>query len=144
VDVIQVYKIVDHTADIGVSVTSKNLKGLFVSAAKGMLEVALGGKTRKARKKTANITVNLSAVDPEQLLVKWLSEVLYLLTVKNQVAIKFEISDISGKSISAELLAVYLSPEDDRLSREIKAVTYHNLAIKKSGGHFKATVIFDI
>ena len=32
------YKLIDHTADIGIRATDKNMEGLFISAAHGMLD----------------------------------------------------------------------------------------------------------
>jgi SHS2 domain-containing protein len=134
------YKIIDHTADIGLEITGADLAGLFLSAAEGLVAVAV---ETNGRARLSFVDIRLSADDSEQLLVRWLRE-LVLMLEKGKVPSKFIIKDISPQNVSARVGFAPYSEEGHKFLHEIKAVTYHDLKITKSGGQLRATVIFDI
>lgn len=140
------FEIINHTADIGIRVFGKTLEDLFVNAAFAMSELIVknpptppfvkGGK--------GGFVVKITAVDKEQLLVKWLSEILYLIDAKNLMPVGFKISEVSDTYLAAAVAVEPFDPAKHKIKRQIKAVTYHGLAIKKAGGQFEVSVIFDI
>ncbi len=135
-------EIIDHTADIGIHVWGKTVQELFINAAEGTMDLVLSYARTLVRLEKHK--VQIEAVDKEQLLVKWLQEILYLFEIKKEMPINFEISDLSDTSLSAEIGTVPFDPQKCEIKYQIKAVTYHQIAIKKVSGRFEATVIFDI
>ncbi len=136
-------RLVDHTADIGIAVSGKTLKQLYLNAARGMVRASLSSRLahpRRARSKN----IMLKAVDREQLLVKWLQEILFLVNAKRLVPTGFKILSLTERMLKAQVSYVPFDPERHHVRREFKAATYHGLFIKKSGGQFRTTVIFDI
>jgi len=137
------FRLVDHAADIGISVSGKSLKSLFLNAAKGLVHVVFQcSKVPTFQPK--NIEVAVSAIDGDQLLVKWLQEILFLINAKRFIPMGFKILSLTKRMLKAHVSYVPFDPETHEIRRELKAVTYHGLSIKKSGGQFRATVIFDI
>lgn len=163
------YEIIDHTADIGIRIRGKTLQELFINAAEGVVNLIAGvaspstslppqqrrraGRTcfrmrRLARPKgryskvATPCPVNLNAVDREQLLVKWLQEILYLFEVKKAIPAGFKILKLSEKTLAAEVVFVPFDPK--KLKYQIKAVTYHKLSVREAPDGWTAEIIFDI
>lgn len=138
------FRIIEHTADIGIEVRGRTLARLFENAARGMFSLlADPGKVRPDRK----LRVSAEGNDRENLLVNWLNELLYLQSVKKMIFSGFEIKSMSrerGYRLSAEIRGRKLAPEDKPLEFELKAATYHGLKIRSSARGYAARIIFDI
>ncbi|OGR83686.1 MAG: hypothetical protein A2636_03785 [Elusimicrobia bacterium RIFCSPHIGHO2_01_FULL_64_10] len=134
------FEIIPHTADIGLRVRGKTLAALFENAARGMTSL-LAEMKGTGREKSAN--VRLSSDGPESLLVDWLGEILYKFTVKRAAYSRFKVTALSPRALSARLSGGRAGP-GLRALREIKAVTYHGLKIKKMKEGYAADIIFDV
>lgn len=137
-------KVVNHTADIGIRVRAETLEKLFVNAAEGMMNLVLRCLSAYVPKSRKTIEISVKAVDAEQLLVKWLQEILYLFETKRLVPVRFKILNLSDTALSAEVGVEPSNPKVHKIRHQIKAVTYHQLAIKKVDGRYGVTVIFDV
>lgn len=140
------YKLIEHTADIGMRVQGETQDELFINAARAMMDIMIGCDLDDAgRGVTTAHTIEVGGADRGELMVKWLQEILYLLETKRQVAHSCHIKSMTQKKLVAE---VDLKPFDFRthdIRREIKGVTYHKLRVEQlSNGKFEAEVIFDI
>ncbi len=83
--------------------------------------------------------LHLFSLDRETILVTFLNELLFFLEESRVAFDKFEIST-NESGIDALL-------EGDQVlsqSKEIKAVTYHNLQINESSGILETTIVFDV
>jgi len=82
----------------------------------------------------------------EGLLFAWLNELLYIGETRLVILNKFQIKQLSDFQIKAEVGGMKINPPSVKIKREIKAVTYHHLEIKKNeeSGLWRAQVIFDI
>ena len=70
-----IYEPLSHTGDLGLLVYGRDLPTLFVHAAWAMFDVLSDASTIRPLQ---TLTVDVSATDLEDLLVRWLSELLYL------------------------------------------------------------------
>lgn len=131
------YEVLDHTADIGIRAYGGTLPEIFSSAAAGMFSLI----TESEVSGTGELAIELEADDVEQLLVDWLSELLFAFDSKGLLFSGFEV-DIEGRALHARVRGESYDPERHRLEREIKAVTYHMLEVNLEKGY--AQVIFDI
>ena len=138
------FEILEHTADIGIAAYGKNKREIFINAAKGMFEIISGGN--KILKESFYDKIKLEADNLEGLLFVWLNELLYISETKLVILNKFEIKDLSNNKIEAEVEGMKINPPSVKIEKEIKAVTYHRLEIKKDeeSGLWRAQVIFDI
>ncbi|MBC7081687.1 MAG: archease [Thermoplasmatales archaeon] len=135
-----VYKIIDHTADIGIEAYGKTLEEAFENTAKGMFSIITNGEKIEG-KIEKKIEINREG-DDEMLLVDWLSELIYLHDVEKLVFGDFKVK------INDKLEAIAYGEKYDRSKHgygiEIKAVTYHMLEIKRNKKGFVIRVLFDI
>jgi SHS2 domain-containing protein len=130
------YREVEHTADWELEVWAMDLPGLLEQAARGMSYLSgirLHIEPRLAR------TLTLKADDSETLLVKFLSELLYITEQEHVGFDKFRIS-VDGFDLQAELEGAQLASID----KEIKAVTYHRLAVRQTDGKLRVNIVFDV
>lgn len=132
------YQEIEHTADHALKVYGKNLKELFISAAEGMRSLMIADISSASGEITK--AVKLKAIDTESLLVEWLSELAYWAEAEMLVFSTFNIHTISANDIDASVVGE-IAPA---LDRQIKAVTYHNLKIKKTNHGLEATIVFDV
>lgn len=141
------YKIVEHTADVALAVSAKDLASLFRDAAAGFGEVVFEDSTihdAEARE------IELSAIYLEELLILWLSELNYLLTVHKwvfrttrDIEIK-QIDRAEAWQLKARIGGEQLNHQRHYIYSDIKAVTYHQMKIEESGGRLFTKVVFDI
>jgi len=133
------YEILEHTADIGIRAFGKDLPELYANAAFGMFEIIFG---RRATNSKERVTVEVAGVDAENLMVRWLSELLNL-SREGWVFGGFKIMDINEKKLRAECRGQkrHLASKP---KTEIKLVTYHGLKVEKDEEEYKAEIIFDV
>lgn len=138
------FEIIDHTADIGIVAYGKTKREVFINAAKGMFEI-IAGENRDLKENFYD-KIKLEAKSLEDLLIAWLNELLYISEVKLVILNKFKIKELSDCQIKAEVGGTKINHLSIRIKREVKAVTYHRLEIKKDeeSGLWRAQVIFDI
>ena len=138
------FEIINHTADIGLIAYGKNKEQVFINAAKGMFEIIAGGN--KTLKENFYDKIKLEADNLEGLLFAWLNELLYIGETRLVILNKFQIKELSDFQIKAEVEGMKINPPSVKIEKEIKAVTYHRLEIKKDeeSGLWSARVIFDI
>jgi len=130
------YREVAHTADWELEVWAADLPGLLQQAALGMYALA-GVRLQPGPRRTCSLT--LQGLDDEDLLVKFLSELLYL---GNQQGLAFDTFNLymDSGSLNARLGGAPIASQD----KEIKAVTYHQLAIRRGPHGLAANVVFDV
>ncbi len=137
-----------HTADIKLRVFGSTLKELFRNALVGMFQT-IEPRVQGCEEKNGRITcdqlpdqnsIEVSASAQDLLLVDFLSEALYLSDVHNQVYLDAQIHELSETFVRATVFGVPVQG----FGIEIKAVTYHELEIKKVDGLWQAIIVFDI
>ena len=130
------YLEIEHTADWELEVWAPNLPELLYQAAVGMY--ALSNVQLEASPSTAK-TTTISAPDPEELLVSFLSELLFLLEDEGLACDDMDLS-IEDDSLTANIACKPLASQ----GKEIKAVTYHNLSIVKTAAGYRTRIVFDV
>jgi len=135
------YQIIDHTADLGIIVRGADAKDLFISAGYAMTDLMVKGDISE---KGAKRKVLVEGEDFPDLMVRWLSEILYLFDGEHILVSAIEISSISPIRLQSTLTVVPLKRGHHEILREIKAVTYHQISVDKTKDGWEAKVIFDI
>ena len=136
------YELIDHTADVGVKAYGKSLPEAFENAAKGMFDIITDSSEIES---IGQFDIKLEAPNVEQLLVDWLSELLYLHSAENLVFGFFKIMEFNEKksSLQGRVFGEKLNISKHKIGSEIKAVTYHMLEVKNKKP-FHVQVLFDI
>ncbi|MCL4218159.1 MAG: archease [Candidatus Hydrogenedentes bacterium] len=133
------YEFLPHEADVRVRCTGETFAELLKALADGMYAVAL----EEMKEKTPQTReIEVTADSPEELLVRWLQELNYLLDVHKFVAVEIEADCPNERSVKAQLRG-YLCRAEDRAT-EIKAATYHGMTVEKTKAGYAAEVVFDL
>ncbi len=132
------FEVVEHTADWSIRVRGQSLARLFQHAAEGM-SMLIAGDLQTLPKDIVR-DVQLSAVDVESLLVDWLSELAYWAEMEQIVFHSFDMPEVR----QTYLKAVIKGGRAEILHKHIKAVTYHELEVKRTDVGFEATIVFDV
>lgn len=133
------YDLIEHTADVGIKAYGKTLSEAFANAAKGMFDIITDNSEIE---NIGEYDIELQADNLEQLLVDWLSELLFLNSANNLVFGFFKV-ELDENKLSAKVFGEKFNISKHKAGAEIKAVTYHMLEVKNKKP-YHAQVIFDI
>lgn len=133
------YQVLEHTADVRLFVEGRTLEELFREALRGMMEIL------KPEKKKGGLgslrKIEIEAGSPTALLVDFLNETLWLAHTHREAFTRAEFGAISESRLEATLLG---SPVNS-FGEDIKAVTYHEAAIRENqAGNLETILVFDI
>ena len=132
---------VEHTADVGIRARGTSLSDLFEQAARGMIGLMLDPQRVRPASTRA---ISARAEQPDELLVAWLSEILFAFDGLGFAPASASVKLLGPHDVSGELSGEDFDPKRHRPRHGIKAVTYHDLAIKKVGDLYEVTIIFDV
>jgi SHS2 domain-containing protein len=137
------WEILEHPADIGLRARGPTLAGLFENAAAGMMEIAASPAGIGEREQKPMVA---EAPDREALLVAFLEEILWLVDGQGWLPARVAVP-LCGISETAVAATAFGEPRDTsrhQMRLIIKAVTYHQLAVRQTAQGWEAEVYFDI
>jgi SHS2 domain-containing protein len=143
------FRELDHTADLRIEIVGKDEPELFRNAVDS-LYVLLGLPVASDRSELQEADeLRILGQDPEESLVQLLGELLYRVTVDRQQLTLDSLSlrrGVEGEG-SCEVLVTgrWRTLLDEELTdkREIKAVTYHNVEIRRTRNGLSAKLVMD-
>ncbi len=137
------YRILPHTADGKFQAYGKTLEEAFGNAALALASLMWDWSTVEPK---IRHFVHVTGADREQILVKYLGEVIYLFETRRFLLGKVDGLRIrpqfAGFSLEAVLAGETLSPSHE-ITGDVKAVTYHELKIEERDG-FTVQVVVDM
>jgi SHS2 domain-containing protein len=130
------YRELPHTADWELEIWAPDIGALLEQAARGMYHLCQAKLYSHPR---LTHRIELIIIEPEILLIDFLTELIFLTESEglafDEFNLKFEgdrfIADVTGAKLES-------------LSKEIKAVTYHNIKIRETRSELKANIVFDV
>jgi SHS2 domain-containing protein len=134
------YEVLSHTADTGVLVRGATVTELFENAAFALFDLMFGIADREGAER---VEVEVAATTIEQLLVDWLSDLLFEAETRDLAFCRFEIEKIGDGRVKGRASGIP-SAELELVGPPIKAVTYHGLAIEELPDGLSARVVFDV
>ncbi|MFH1940947.1 MAG: archease [bacterium] len=142
------FEIVEHTADVGIRVWGDDLKEVFEAAAKGMVSIVVDSGSVKARVKKE---IRAEAESTEELLIKWLREILFSMEQEGIIYSRIEVKEANFYRREGNSYFVLGSLGGERLNMtrhgictEIKAVTRHGFFLKRRKRGWEAQILFDV
>ena len=136
-----VYQPIDHTGDLGMRVFGADLYELFAHAAWGLFDLMTDAERIQPRR-SRGLTVE--ATDLEDLMVRWLGELLYAYDADRFLTASAAFHDLGPTRLRATLHGELFDAARHPIDTEIKAVTYHQIAVERLDTGWQARVIFDI
>ncbi len=141
------YKMIDHTADVALEVYGNTLIELFINAALGLYEIMFR-QPPETLAGNETVTFTVQGMSKEELLVSFLGELIYNVTVRHLFLYPFEKIDIaqSGREFILKCTAKSGVLNETILStiQEVKSVTYHQLKIIKEKSRYRVKIVLDI
>ncbi len=134
------YELRAHTADVAVHATGDTMGDVFAAVADGMASAMSDGWPDAGER----FQVRVSAESREGLLFDFLDELIYQRDVRNVLPVDHEatVSDGNGGWIvEGRARGVPLAEID---AREIKAVTYSEMELRRRADGWEAYVVFDV
>jgi len=158
------YRLIDHTADIGIEVFGDDLPQLFSNAGYALFDIIADLSLVKEK---ASINVSVNGRNLEELMVNWLGELLYIFETKHFIVKYFNIIHVetsySTSSLLGDVSTDTKSLEMEKVGRlfaeikgenydsgvhvintTIKAVTYHQLQVFRDNNGWHLRVILDV
>jgi SHS2 domain-containing protein len=138
------FEYIEHTADLRFKSYGRTLGECFSNASKAMFNAIVNPSTVKAKETK---TLRLSSQTIEMILHDFLSETLFFFEDEGMLFSDFKVEvTLKGKAyeLSGTLFGEKYDPKKHVILTEIKAVTYHEMKIKKEKGIWSAEVLCDI
>jgi SHS2 domain-containing protein len=126
-----------HTADWALDVWAPDLIELLRAAAQGMY--ALIGARPEPNPDRKDYKIEFAVRDEETLLVSFLSELIYFTGRDNVAFDEFDLT-LDGAKLLANVSGLPIESQ----AKEIKAVTFHNLSIRRTERGLETTIVFDV
>jgi len=135
------FEIIEHTADVGIAAYGDDIEEAFANAAYGLFSLitdidSVGEDVRH--------DVEVTADNREELLVAWLSELIYLFEVEGVLFSRFDIAGLGEKKLKASCYGERIDPRRHDIKTGIKAATYHMLRVEQGEDGCRVQVLFDI
>jgi SHS2 domain-containing protein len=135
------FEVLDHTADIGLIVYGEDLKSLFENAGKAFFHLITDLK--KVRLRTEK-RIEIRKESLERLMVDWLTELLYLHEVENLLFKEFKVESVGEEGLKARVKGEAFQEGVHVIKTGVKAVTYHQIEVRKRKEGWRAQIIFDL
>lgn len=130
------YRNLQHSADLKLEIYGKNEEELFENSMIAMFkESGVRGNEEKIKRE-----IGAEALDINSLLVAFLSEILYLSEINDEVYWKIKFNQFNERKINGELIGEKIQERGTL----IKGVTFHDLSVEKKNNRWSAVILFDI
>ncbi len=128
----------EHVSELAIRLEASSLPGLLAEAGRALAELMRA--TPLEPPSAWSDEIELSASDPETLLVDWLNELVLRSEVAKVIFTEFEIEELFGGHLVATIRGTRVAA----LRNPVKAATYHDLAVVEHAGRLSATVVLDV
>jgi SHS2 domain-containing protein len=135
------FEILEHPSDLGIEARGATMEEAFQHAAFGLMSIIAGSSKIESYEKRS---ISILALDRENLLVRWLSEILYLYDAEKFLTADTKVERMNNTSLNATILGQQFDASKHELKLDVKAITYHQLTVEKLDNIWIARVFVDI
>ena len=134
------YEQFEHTADVGIKAWGNNIEDAFSEAGRGLYSIMTDLNKVDSRLEEK---IEIEEDNLETLLVKFLSELVYLFEVKSYLFCDFDVSIIENGKFKLEVVAKGEVMDLDKhdMDTAVKGVSYHDINVDPKG---EIKVLFDV
>ncbi len=129
------YRWVDHTSEVELSVEAATERDVFVDAMRGLAEL-LGEEPQGDLRRRE---VDVAASDRATALAEWLAELVYLSETDGFLPERVAALEVDDDGVQATVEGRTATPR-----YLVKAVTYHRLEFAAVDGRWRARVVLDV
>lgn len=134
------YEVIDHTADIGYVCRGRSLSELFENCGVSFADMVFGPRCESVLERD----IEVSAASADELLVRFLNELLFLWESSAFVLHEVNVSEITATHLCGTVGGETYDPDKHEAPTEVKAATYHELRVEETADGWTARVIFDV
>jgi len=134
------YRLLEHTADIGLEAWGKTRAELFIQAALALREVLIGQSVPTSE---STVNIHVDGVDDAERLVNWLAELVFLFESRLFLPASF-ILDFEGEQLFAQVAGQIIDPAQLLIEHEVKAVTHHQILAEQTPQGWHGRVYLDL
>jgi SHS2 domain-containing protein len=133
------YRILEHTADIGIESWGATVTEAFEQAAWGLAEI-LGARSPGGE--SESIKVRATGSDVGALLVDFLNELLLLHETREVAFARIAVERMTDTELEADVGVAPIEGETETTG--VKAATYHRLEVRETPDGVRARVYLDV
>lgn len=142
------HRFIDHTGDTAVELTAQSEAELFRDATRALCSLFIDtGDETVAPRVARTVAVELEAEDGEALLIDYLNELIFLFDSQGLLPWELDVEEIdmgSPARLRGRLGGEDFDPGRHRFQTEVKAATFHDVEIRRSGGMISVIVVLDL
>ena len=131
----------EHTADVKMRITAPDFLSLLAESGDAMASVLYGDFAKEPE--TLTVEIEAEGEDSSELVVNFLSELLFLTEVEYLVPLSYSIAQ-KGNRVFGTVSGI----EFDRTKHAggicVKGISYSGLSLEETAEGFELTIIFDI
>ena len=135
------YETFEHTADLGLRITARELPQLYEEAAQALFSVIVSDPALILPRR--QVQFDLQSTSLELLLLDWLNELLFAFETRQLLLGEFSVT-LCELRLQATARGEPVDPPRHSLEHEVKAITYHGLQVSRVEDGWRAEVILDI
>lgn len=137
----QPYRVLEHTADVGFEAWGATREEAFASAACALQDLMVDLTAIAPREE---MVLRIEGEDAPALLVNWLSHILYLFDAEGRVFHDFKVQRLEDRALEAVAHGEKFDRALHTVKLQVKAITYHQLALEQTPEGWRARVFVDI
>lgn len=137
------FKFLEHTADVYVRVWGDSLERVFEEAARALYEVMTDPRRVDC---IVEREVVVEGFDLENLLVRWLEELLFYFDSEGFIGGRVVVDEVSKEAykVKARVCGEVFNPEKHESRTHVKAATYSQIKLWSEGERWYAEFVLDV
>jgi SHS2 domain-containing protein len=135
------FHILEHTADVGFEAFGSTLPEVFENAARALAHLIADPG---AVKPSQEVHFEVEGTDLPDLLVNWLSEILFRHDAERWLFRDFRVESLGDHALSGLAWGEEIDLARHQTNLMVKAITYHQLSLHRTAGGWRAQVYVDI
>lgn len=135
------FRVLEHTADVGFEATGATREEVYVNAARALQDLSVDLDSIAARDE---VSIVVDGENASELLVNWLSQILYLFDAEGWAFRDFDIGRLEDYALEAVARGEKFDRARHHVKLQVKAITYHQLMLEQTPQGWRAQVYVDI
>ena len=135
------YRLTRHQSELAVRIAGSSQADLFANSAFALFDVMTDPSNIEIKERMA---LEVEGTDRDDLMVNWISELLYLYQGSGYLLKEFKINQVKDTIVKAEVGGEKIDPDRHEIKQEIAAVAFHKSRMQKTGNQWIAQVIFEL
>ena len=135
------YRLTKRQSELAVRVIGGSRADLFANSAFALFDVMADVEKIDIKER---INLEVEGTDPDDLMVNWMRELLYLYQGSGYLLKEFNIREVRDTVVKAEVCGEKIDPDRHEIKQEIGSVAFNKSRMEKTGNQWIAQLIFEL